>query len=105
MSILIDETTPIIVQGITGDKGTFHAKEMLEYGTNVVGVPTSAKTVDLVTSADGVDQSLSLLDGKPGAGNIAVLARPNRFGTITPPAGFTMTESGGGASASRPICM
>ncbi|WP_267428674.1 succinate--CoA ligase subunit alpha, partial [Methylobacterium sp. GC_Met_2] len=43
MSILIDETTPIIVQGITGDKGTFHAKEMLDYGTNVVGGVTPGK--------------------------------------------------------------
>jgi len=43
MSILIDETTPIIVQGITGDKGTFHAREMLEYGTNVVGGVTPGK--------------------------------------------------------------
>jgi malate-CoA ligase subunit alpha len=37
MSILIDETTPILVQGMTGDKGTFHTKEMVDYGTNVVG--------------------------------------------------------------------
>ena len=43
MSILIDEKTPIIVQGITGDKGTFHAKEMMEYGTNVVGGVTPGK--------------------------------------------------------------
>ncbi|WP_342106858.1 succinate--CoA ligase subunit alpha [Methylobacterium sp. SI9] len=43
MSILIDETTPIIVQGITGDKGTFHAKEMLDYGTHVVGGVTPGK--------------------------------------------------------------
>ncbi|MGA0533593.1 succinate--CoA ligase subunit alpha [Hansschlegelia sp. KR7-227] len=43
MSILIDEKTPIIVQGITGDKGTFHAKEMIEYGTNVVGGVTPGK--------------------------------------------------------------
>ncbi len=43
MSILIDEKTPIIVQGITGDKGTFHAKEMLDYGTNVVGGVTPGK--------------------------------------------------------------
>ncbi|MFC6738656.1 succinate--CoA ligase subunit alpha [Methylobacterium tardum] len=43
MSILIGETTPIIVQGITGDKGTFHAKEMLDYGTNVVGGVTPGK--------------------------------------------------------------
>jgi malate-CoA ligase subunit alpha len=43
MSILIDEKTPIIVQGITGDKGTFHAREMLDYGSNVVGGVTPGK--------------------------------------------------------------
>ena len=43
MSILIDETTRIIVQGYTGDKATFHAKEMIGYGTNVVGGVTPGK--------------------------------------------------------------
>ncbi len=43
MSILIDETTPILVQGITGDKGSFHAKEMLEYGSKVVAGVTPGK--------------------------------------------------------------
>jgi len=43
MSILIDETTPIIVQGMTGDKGSFHTKEMVEYGSNVVGGVTPGK--------------------------------------------------------------
>ena len=37
MSILIDQTTPLLVQGITGRIASFHTKEMLEYGTNVVG--------------------------------------------------------------------
>jgi len=43
MSILIDETTRVIVQGYTGDKATFHAKEMIAYGTNVVGGVTPGK--------------------------------------------------------------
>jgi malate-CoA ligase subunit alpha len=43
MSILIDEKTPIIVQGMTGDKGTFHTKEMVAYGSNVVGGVTPGK--------------------------------------------------------------
>lgn len=43
MSILINEKNKIIVQGFTGDKGTFHAKEMIEYGTNVVGGVTPGK--------------------------------------------------------------
>ncbi|WP_430418241.1 succinate--CoA ligase subunit alpha [Methylibium petroleiphilum] len=43
MSILIDEKTPVIVQGFTGDKATFHAKEMIAYGTNVVGGVTPGK--------------------------------------------------------------
>jgi malate-CoA ligase subunit alpha len=43
MSILIDEKTPILVQGITGDKGSFHAKEMLDYGSKVVAGVTPGK--------------------------------------------------------------
>ncbi len=43
MSILIDEKTPVLVQGFTGDKGSFHAKEMITYGTKVVGGVTPGK--------------------------------------------------------------
>ena len=37
MSILIDQRTRVIVQGITGQAGAFHAEKMLEYKTQVVG--------------------------------------------------------------------
>ena len=43
MSILLDRTTPVLVQGITGKIGSFHAKEMREYGTNIVGGVTPGK--------------------------------------------------------------
>lgn len=43
MSILIDEKTKIIIQGFTGKIGSFHASEMIKYGTNVVGGVTPGK--------------------------------------------------------------
>jgi malate-CoA ligase subunit alpha len=43
MSILIDERTRVIVQGFTGDKATFHTREMIAYGTKVVGGVTPGK--------------------------------------------------------------
>src|SRR6266404_2848889 len=43
MSILIDEKTRVIVQVFTGDKASFHAKEMIAYGTRVVGGVTPGK--------------------------------------------------------------
>ncbi|HEX9935979.1 MAG TPA: succinate--CoA ligase subunit alpha [Longimicrobium sp.] len=43
MSIFIDDTTRLIVQGITGRDGSFHAKQMIEYGTNVVAGVTPGK--------------------------------------------------------------
>jgi malate-CoA ligase subunit alpha len=43
MSILIDGRTPVVIQGFTGDKGTFHGKEMMAYGTNLVGGVTPGK--------------------------------------------------------------
>ena len=43
MSILVDQDTRVVVQGFTGSEGTFHAEQMIEYGTNVVAGVTPGK--------------------------------------------------------------
>jgi malate-CoA ligase subunit alpha len=73
MSILINEKTRIIVQGFTGDKASFHAQEMIQYGTNVVGGVTPGKggqkhlglpvfnTVKDAVEATGAEASLAFV--------------------------------------------
>jgi succinyl-CoA synthetase alpha subunit len=43
MAIFVDKNTKVLVQGITGDAGSFHARQMLEYGTMIVGGVTPGK--------------------------------------------------------------
>jgi len=43
MSVLVGDDTRLVVQGITGSEGTFHAEQMIEYGTNIIGGVTPGK--------------------------------------------------------------
>ena len=43
MSIWVNENAKVLIQGITGHKGTFHGAKMVEYGTNIVGGVTPGK--------------------------------------------------------------
>ncbi len=77
MSILIDKNTKVIVQGITGRDGAFHAKQMLAYGTKVVAGVTPGKAGEKV---EGVPVFDSVKEAKDATGaNTSVIYVPSKF--------------------------
>src|SRR5438132_13641577 len=79
MSILLDRSTRVVVQGITGSEGTFHARRNLAYGTNVVAGVTPGKggqraVDDKVPVFDTVAEAVQ----KAGA-NASLIFVPARF--------------------------
>ena len=81
MSIWINEHSKVLVQGITGSQGTFHATKMIEYGTDIVGGVTPGKggqSLDLfgksVTVYDGMYEAIQATDA-----NASVIYVPPQF--------------------------
>jgi succinyl-CoA synthetase alpha subunit len=79
MSILIDENTRLIVQGITGRDGSFHTKKMKEYGTQVVGGVTPGKSgdkIDGIPVFDNMEEAIEATDA-----NTSIVYVPPKFAT------------------------
>ena len=79
MSILVDKNTRLVVQGITGNEGTFHARQMIEYGTQVVAGVTPGKGGQWA-----VDAKVPVFDTVKDAvetkgANVSIIYVPARF--------------------------
>jgi succinyl-CoA synthetase alpha subunit len=91
MSILVNKNTRLLVQGITGNEGLFHSKQMLDYGTNIVAGVTPGKGGEWVL--DGkvpVFDSVRIAANARGA-NASVIFVPARF---SPDAIFEAADAG-----------
>ncbi len=77
MSILIDQDARLVIQGFTGQEGSFHGKQMIEYGTNVVGGVTPGKggqTHQEIPVFDSVEQAI-----EETAANTSIIFVPPAF--------------------------
>src|SRR2546428_917400 len=77
MSVLVDKNTRLIVQGITGREGTFHALQAVKYGTNVVGGVTPGKGG---IKHEGIDVFNTVEEARRKTGaNVSVIFVPPPF--------------------------
>ena len=77
MSVLVDKNTRVIVQGLTGKEGTFHALQMIDYGTKIVGGVTPGKGG---TTHEGVPVFNTVADAVSETGaNASVIYVPPAF--------------------------
>lgn len=77
MSIWVDKSTKVIVQGITGETGTYHTQQMLEYGTNIVGGVTPGKggtKIENIPVFDTMKEAVA-----ETGGNVSIIYVPARF--------------------------
>jgi succinyl-CoA synthetase alpha subunit len=77
MAILVDHTTRVLVQGITGREGSFHTAQMLAYGTAIVGGVTPGKGGQTVEGVPVFDDVATAVD-ETGA-NVSIIYVPARF--------------------------
>jgi len=77
MSILVDENSRVLVQGITGNEGAFHTRQMIEYGTKVVAGVTPGKGGQIF---EGIPVFNAVRDAVRATGaNVSVIFVPPRF--------------------------
>jgi succinyl-CoA synthetase alpha subunit len=77
LSVLVDNNTRLVVQGITGKEGSFHTKQMIEYGTQVVGGVTPGKggtTHESVPVFNTVEQAV-----REAGANVSIIYVPPAF--------------------------
>ncbi|MDP3919851.1 MAG: succinate--CoA ligase subunit alpha [Candidatus Omnitrophota bacterium] len=96
MSILVHKSTKVIVQGITGSHGSFHAKQMLEYGTQIVAGVTPGKAGESVHGVPVFDTCHEAVE-KTGA-TASVIYVPAKY------AGFAIQEAAD-AGVSLIVCI
>ena len=90
MSILVNKETRLVVQGLTGRQGTFHAQQMIEYGTQVVAGVTPGKGGEWGTSSTPIFDTVNEAVEATGA-NTSILFVPARF---APDAIFEAADAG-----------
>lgn len=89
MAILADKNTRLLVQGITGREGSFHTKQMIDYGTNVVGGVTPGKGGEWVHSKPVFDTVKKAVDAT-GA-NASIIYAP---AAVAPDAIYEAVDAG-----------
>jgi succinyl-CoA synthetase alpha subunit len=76
MSIIVDENTRVVVQGVTGKEGSFHTSQMIEYGTNVVAGVTPGKGGETFEGKVPVFNTVNDAVKKTGANVSAIFVPP-----------------------------
>ena len=91
MSILVDRDTPVLVQGITGKVGSFHCKEMLRYGTKIVGGVTPGKAGEKVHGVPVFDTVNVAVEQTGATASVVVVPPPFAADAIMEAADSSLT--------------